>query len=345
MLNNMSSKALIGKIRSVYGKRIKPSDYSELVKKTSVSEVCEYLKSATHYADTLKPYNESTMHRGQLEILIERDIFETYVRLKEFNDVISRTNIFAYITRKLEIREILYCIQLINAGRFEEYITAIPSYFIKHASFDLVEMAKSNTFAELLESIKSTRYYKILKEIPTDKDGKVDYSECEVRLYNEYYTNVVGELISRLNKSEREEVSAMFGMNVLIKNILIIYRMRILYKLSYDEAKRYIIQLGTKEKYYNSLLSAENSEDFFKAIKTIPYIKKFSFKSENEFSEDMHKILYDMYVSKIRMSIRPFVVFYSLFSFFDFERENLTTIIEGIRYSVPQKEIEDLLII
>ena len=146
MFSKMSSMALIGKARSIYGKRMTHYDYEELMKKTSVSEVCEYLKINTHYTDTLAAYNEATIHRGQLEVLIERDTFETYIRLKSFNDLISKKDIFSYLTKRLEIREILYCIQLMNAKKHDEYITALPSYFIKHASFDLVRMAKSKTF-------------------------------------------------------------------------------------------------------------------------------------------------------------------------------------------------------
>lgn len=345
MLNSMPSKALIGKIRSLYGKRINPEEYSEILKKSSVSEVCEYLKNNTDYSATLKPYNEATMHRGQLEVLIERDIFETYVRLKKFNDIISNTNIFAYITRKLEIREILYCIQLINADQSEEYINALPSYFIKHASFDLIEMARSKTFSQLLSSIKSTHYYNTLKDIPTNSLGKVDYSECEISLYNEYYRDVIESMSKSLSKSEHDEVTEMIKMSILIKNILIIYRMKIYYNETEDEIKRCLIKAGMKERYFDKLIDAASSEDFFKAVKTIPFIKKYSLSDSDSFSEDMHKILYEMYVKKIRMSQNAFVVFYSLFSLYDFERENLTNIIEGIRYGIGQKDIESLLII
>lgn len=345
MFNTMSSKALIGKIRSIYGKRINEQDYNELVKRNSVSEVCEYLKHNTDYADTLAPYNEATIHRGQLEVLIERDIFETYVRLKKFNDIISGTNIFSYITKKLEIREILYCIQLLNAGQTEEYINALPSYFIKHASFNLVEMAKSNSFSELLESVKSTHYYDTLEKIPVNAQGKVDYSQCEISLYNEYYRNVIENMSSSLHKNERGEVTDMIKMSILIKNILIIYRMRMLYNESEAEVRSCLINEGMKERYFDKLISASSNEEFFKAVKSIPFIKKYAPNDSSSFSEDMHKILYEMYATKIRMSSKPFVVFYSLFSLYDFERENLTTIIEGIRYGVPQKDIENLLII
>lgn len=345
MLSNMSSKALIGKIRSLYGKRITSEQYREIMKKSTVSEVCAYLKNNSDYADTLAPYNEATIHRGQLEVLIERDIFETYVRLKKFNDIISNTNIFAYITRKLEIREILYCIQLLNANETEEYINALPSYFIKHASFDLIEMAKSNNFSELLNSLKSTRYYDYLKDITLTPDGKVDYSECEICLYNEYYDDVIENMSNSLHKSERDEVTDMIKMSILIKNILTVFRMRMLYNETEDEVRKSLIKAGMKDRYFDKLISAASSEEFFRAVKAIPYIKKYSMSDKATFSEDMHKILYEMYVTKIRMSTKAFVVFYSLFSLYDFERENLTTIIEGIRYKVPQKEIENLLII
>ena len=43
MLENLSTKAIVTKARTMYGRRLKEKDYDELLRRTTVSEVAAYL--------------------------------------------------------------------------------------------------------------------------------------------------------------------------------------------------------------------------------------------------------------------------------------------------------------
>ena len=342
----MRSQALIGKVRAIYGTRLTKQDYDELMRKSSVSEICSYLKSNTRYSEILKPYNENTIHRGQLEMLIERDIFEMYVRLRSFEDLTIGVQIYGYLTTKIEIREILYCIRLINAGKTENYITRLPSYFLDHSSFNLIELAKASDMETLLEVLKGTKYHNVLAKVHTDENGKLDYTRCEVLLNEAYYEEILNQAKRMLTGSSSKELIKLIKLNVMLKNIITIYRLRIFFKEDAAEIKIKLIDSKNHEnmKTYDLLANAENADDFFKRLEEIPYFKKHAFTSKEKFERNIHRIMYSEFEKQLRLSTKAAIVFFSMLSLYEFEKENLTTIIEGIRYGVPTKEIEELLV-
>ena len=60
------------------------------------------------------------------------------------------------------------------------------AYLLKKASFDLIELAKASDFRQLLNVIRHTPYYNIIKNIETDKNGIIPYTKCEVMLRTYY---------------------------------------------------------------------------------------------------------------------------------------------------------------
>ena len=121
MLENLSTKAIVTKARTMYGRRLKKKDYDELLRKTTVSEVAAYLKNYSRHSKTLSSYNENTIHRGQLENLIRREEFDMYIRLCNFEHLHGQNQFYDYILRRMEIEQILYRIMLLNTNRSEEY--------------------------------------------------------------------------------------------------------------------------------------------------------------------------------------------------------------------------------
>ena len=53
-----SRNATVAKIRAIYGKRLKPENYKELITKKSVSEVAESLKRNTRYSGVRGYFNK-----------------------------------------------------------------------------------------------------------------------------------------------------------------------------------------------------------------------------------------------------------------------------------------------
>lgn len=349
MLGGYTSNALMAKARAMYGKGLRAEDYAELLKKNSVADVFSYLKNETCYGDTLSPFSENTIHRGQLEGLLNRDAFEMYMRLCKFESICcgGQEKFYDYIVRRIEISQILYCLRLINAKTKDVYIKALPTYFMNYASFDLIALAKTQTVAELLQVIADTPYAKIISGVPVDSDGRIDYGRCEQLLYSYHYKAAVKEAKESFSEDTAKELAESIRTVLRTKNIITIFRL----KANFNEdgraiMARLITEGNSKDiKLYERLCSSESKEDFIKILKELPAYRKYDLKPDSTLEKTLEKAVNDNFKKKIRLSAKTPSVFYSLIYLSETEIKNITTIIEGRRYNTFPKEIESLLVI
>ena len=73
-----SSNVILAKARAMYGRCLTAQDFHNLLACHSVSEIASYLKNRTAYAGVLADINESTIHRGHLESLLRRKLWNDY---------------------------------------------------------------------------------------------------------------------------------------------------------------------------------------------------------------------------------------------------------------------------
>ena len=83
MFTTFSQNAILAKIKAMYGKRITPSQYGEMLHKTSLSELAAYLKNSTRYQDAMDTVNPAALHRGQLEATVKKELFYSLFRLHQ----------------------------------------------------------------------------------------------------------------------------------------------------------------------------------------------------------------------------------------------------------------------
>ena len=60
-MGSLSSNAILAKARSMY-EELTEDDYSELLKRRSVSDIVTYLRNETEYANVLEDLKENTVH-------------------------------------------------------------------------------------------------------------------------------------------------------------------------------------------------------------------------------------------------------------------------------------------
>ena len=103
--------AIAAKLKAMYSKFLTRDDYEQLLERKSVNDICSYLKSTPGYGEVLEQVNERDIHRGQMEILLEQEMVDEYVRLYNFMDNSKRTVMeFWFMRREIAFlkREIRY---------------------------------------------------------------------------------------------------------------------------------------------------------------------------------------------------------------------------------------------
>ena len=153
---NSSKNATVARVKAVYGKRLKEKDYSELFAKKRVTEAADYLKRNTHYAEAFSGIDTSSIHRGYLESILHKAFYSEYEVLCGFQQL-SDEPFYNFLLIRTEIREILKALLYLNNEKDDVYIQALPSFFVKKATFDLIELAKAKNFKELLTVIPNVK--------------------------------------------------------------------------------------------------------------------------------------------------------------------------------------------
>lgn len=343
---NHSYNATVAKIRAMYGKRLMPQDYTELAARQSVADIADYLKKNTHFADVLAPVDTNTVHRGMLEDLLRRHIFEMYRKITRFEHI-SGQEFYNYKIIAAEIDVILNCIRHINA-KSEKQITDLPIYIQDMVSFDLIEIAKIRSFEELMEFIAKTPYDDVLREIRPDENGKVDYTECEVRLRT-YYLARVEKTVSAWGGETAKKLNSMILTDVDLINVINSYRMTAYFGESAEEIERNMLPFyGRLSKAkQQEIYDAPDSEEFIKRFSKTYYGRQLA-----DLGADMNDLEYCMSMLRFRYaklalksSCSAPVSVYSFMYLMEVELQNLISIIEGVRYGISAKKIESLLLV
>ena len=98
---NHQANAVLAKVRGMYGRMLTPAQYEELLRKQSLPEISAYLREKTSYAKALAGVQDSAVHRGLLEDLLERDQFHQYERVLHYID--PQEGVWRIVTLNLEV--------------------------------------------------------------------------------------------------------------------------------------------------------------------------------------------------------------------------------------------------
>lgn len=349
MMERFSSNATVAKARAMYGKRITHDDYKQLIHRGSVAEVAEYLKRNTHFRRVLSSIDTNTVHRGFLESILRRDNFETYERLVKFQRL-DKTPFYNFVVISMETMEIVNFVRYLNAGAEGSYMATLPTYLTERASFDLFSMAKATNFTELLAVLKKTPYYDVLKNEKTDSNGLYDCTHLEVALRTYYLRWLMKIISTQFHGACAKELTEMVGMQFDLINIINAFRMKAFNSASADTIMAQSLpinqRLSLRQEHY--LIGAGSAEEYIERLQKNYYgIQILRLGGEMKIQtleNELRRLRFIQAKLRLRSAGSAATSLFAMFFLLEIELDNITSIIEGIRYQVPTEYIEKLLV-
>lgn len=339
MLACCSSNAILTKIRAIFGQRLTDADYAQMARKKDVGEVAAYLKEHSSYRRTLEGVRETEVHRGQLEALLKKDTFYKYVSLLRYD--FSGVDFYDYILVRLEIEEILRRISAIGSGRQDAYLIDLPGYLVQRTSFSLKELAAADTKEALLRCLQGTPYHKLLAGL-LQKDAALNLLACEGALYRYYYQELLQSVDEAFSGQIRQQLRALLLCEIDARNVETVFRLRHIYKMPADAVRPLLLPWSgsLKREKLELLLRQEDAVLPAGLLRGLP---------EGQPPEDFielqtHSWRYRFDQRSLRFSTDAPVCMYAFLALRDLEVENIITVIEGVRYQLPQEEVLSLLI-
>ncbi len=345
MMNSYSSNAITAKARAIYGKRLTSADYHELLRQRTVSDVASYLKTSTSYSKYLSGISEMQIHRGQLELLLNRSRLEKFVSLCHYDFSKSRS-FYHYAIMDMEISMILRAIVHLNSDSPQNIITGLPLYMQDYISYDFMALSNIRNFDDLLKVLEGTPYAAVLK-VFREENGQIRLTDCELALKTYYYKRTLSIIDRNYKGALRKELRETILMEIDLTNLALIYRLNILFRRSPEQIRAQLLPFSFRltPRAVENLLAVQTDAEFVSALRLSAYHPKEK-DAEFHYIEDYTKRLKHLITRKeIRFSSSAPIAFYALITLLRIETENITLIIEGIRYGHPLSEIEKLLIL
>ena len=338
--------AIIAKAKAIYGKRLTREDYTNLLHRSSVSSVVAYLKDTERYHKAFANVNETQVHRGQVEQLIAKDMFELYIKLCKFMAA-DRNSFCFYLIRELEIKQIITSLIFIRAGSADGYLLEMPAYLMGYTCFDLMKLAKAGTYQEVLEVLADTPYYKVLKNLLSTFRRQDDMNEAAVTLYA-WYIRWAFKAIERSFKGDQaQKLKEIFLRRSDLSNITVCYRKKSLFNEDAERIKKslYDVHYRLTPAMIDEILSQPDA-----ANRLLELLKRIYLKGRIEYDPEnlevaVRRYNYSFYKKQLGFTDNGVMALYSLMVLCETERANLQTIIEGVRYQRPPTETEKLLVI
>ncbi len=343
---SFSSNSVIAKARAIYGRSLSADDYAQLCSRTTVAEAAAFLKQTERYGKILSGINPQSIHRGQLEALINRSTFDVFERFHRFDHSDSRV-FFRYIVMQLETDQIINAIEGVAAGTADRYIASLPMFLVQHASTDLIALGNARTFLDIAQLIDNTPFAKAIRPMLIDaaESGSINIRECERRLYTLYYTSSLRTADKTYSGKARTELRRALLRSIDMENVVSCCRMRA-FGISYDNAKetllpfRYRLNSETTER----LLQLSDMSRIEQELAELGYHtdRNAEFTSIEQLTDTLDL---DHLRRTMRMSNNSAAVYYALIECLKTEQRNVKTAIEGIRYGLSSSDILSMLVI
>lgn len=342
-----ASGVIVAKAKAMHAVMLGHEQYQELLHKRSVAEIAGYLKNETSYAGALKDVRENNVHRGQLEDILRREMFQRTLKLYRYADS-SQRGVYRLHLELIEIDLILSRIRVLISQNFEDAIAELPVFLKDYTSFPLLGLGNVHTYDELLNVLKKTSYKDVLQpfRVAKGKESEIDYTAVETELHRLYYTHVFKTIDENMKGKNKKNLRDFFTVELDLSNITKIYRLKKYFNAREDVIRRSLLFVEGYSPLpkIEELIAQKSAGDVLKKLQDNKYHIAIDIGDDEYIEHYTEKIMFDLAKKNFCYSQDAPLVFNSYNVLLMREMENLISIIEGIRYQVDTEDIQKELI-
>ncbi|MCL2023768.1 MAG: V-type ATPase subunit [Oscillospiraceae bacterium] len=325
-----SSTAIYAKCHALYGKALTGEDYSVLAACKTLGDVAAYLKSRTQYAAVLDKLHAPTISRGQLELQLKSHLFHQFIAMCKYDKRLGEKLQRCFLLRG-EAQQILSCLRLLNSRHTDDFLLSLPLYFQDYTKIDLLTLAQCISPDEVLKTLEHTEFHKLLAPLLEN----FNINEIE-RVFDDF----LHRKLLKLLKNDAAVQYLELGRDM--KALGICYRLKKYLNASPDEIKTSFSRLTKKQA--QALIEAPDEQEFMRVLSETCYSKGFSKGGWLYFEDSAARILYAHALHNFRYTRDGAVCALAYLDLGEIELQNLTHIIEGIRFNAETMEIQRALI-
>ncbi len=164
----LSYSGLSTKIRAMQSRLTTMDQFEEILQLSDVTQVAAYLKRMPEYSSRWDALDENTLHRGQIEKLLKKSIFQNFSRIYHFANPEQRKFPGLLYSKRYEIRVLKEVMTNIFDHRDTDPVDVSPyrEFFRLHSNMDVDRITTCSTnMEELISCLKGNEFYIPLSKI------------------------------------------------------------------------------------------------------------------------------------------------------------------------------------
>ena len=185
----LSYSGLSTKIRAMQSRLTTMEQFEEILQLSNVTQVAAYLKRMPEYSSKWDALDENTLHRGQIEKLLKKSIFQNFSRIYHFANLEQRKFLDLY-SKRYEIRVLKEVMTNIFDHRDTDPVDVSPyrDFFRLHSNIDVDRITACSTMEELISCLKENEFYIPLSKIQEHETALLFDYGMALDLY--YFTQI-----------------------------------------------------------------------------------------------------------------------------------------------------------
>lgn len=330
---------LVTKTKAMHGRLLSDEEIARISEAESVEEIISFLRECGSYAPIYQSHEEIA-HRAQVEAVINDSLYADYGRLYRFASGAQREGL-SIIFLRYEINVLKDCLGHIRRGGDGRGLSYLKLFFDRHADFDVAAVTSAGSFAELAQALEGTRYGAYFKEAQeaADADGGIGLDILYYRMAWEKKDKLSDEGMKKI-------YTKLLGTEIDWQNIMWMYRCKRFYGRGNAQISADLIPVRyrIRKAEFKELLDADSLEEFVMVLGRTAYFTEkdavVKLGDEVTFGRIMEKT-YEQICRSYPMSLAPVLRY-----LYDKENEidRLTSALEGVRYRIPARQIQELVL-
>lgn len=333
---------LVTKTRAMHGSLLSRQTIVGLSECEKVEDILSFLREYGSYAPIYQSHEEIA-HRAQVEAVIDDSLYSDYGKLYRFASEEQRKGLEIVFLR-YEMNVLKKCLETIGKPEREKNLAYLNLFFGQHASFDVEAVTGATNMSEFLAALSETQYGEFFRRLSDNEVlTRTDYA---IQMDILYYKMAWKQKDKLKDAKMRTIYTQILGTEIDWQNIMWIYRSKCFYNRKQTDIYADMIPIShrLKKTELKALLESESTDDFLEILgKTAYFTGKdamVSMGDEITFRRMMEKT-YKKMCKEYPMSIAPVLKYL-------YDKENeidvLTTVLEGVRYRIPAREIQELVL-
>ncbi len=333
---------LVTKTRAMHGRLLSEDVLYRLSEYETVDEIIAFLREHGSYAPIYRSHDEMK-HGAQVEAVIRNSLYSDYMRLYQFAGGEQRRGLEILFFR-YEVNVLKNCLEYAYKGGREYSLGYLNLFFDRHSCYDTAALTHAGSVQELLSVLAGTKYEGLMGRLRDNPD--LTYADYATQL-DIYYYRTAWSMKGKLSDGRMKRIfTRLLGTEIDWLNVMWMYRSKRFYDRKAADIYADLIPIcyRIKKTELRRMLETENLEEFVEILGKTAYFTErdaiVKMGDELSFRRIMEKT-YRQICRKYPMSIAPVLQYL-------YEKENeidlLTTILEGVRYRIPAREIQELII-